>query len=156
MDIRRADLRDLPELCTVFRDAVLTLGPQAYSRRQVTAWAEFADADNFPLFVATAATFVAEDLAGIRGFCGVEEDGHVASVYVRPDSFRRGIASRLLAHVISYAADIGIPRLHAEASHFSRPLFHKFGFTDIRVETVKRNNVLFKRFLVERLAGSPH
>jgi len=151
MNIRRADSRDLPTLSQLYRDSVRALGPEAYSAEQIAAWSAFADADSFSLFITDAATFVAEDETGILGFCGIEADGHVTSVYVRADSFRQGIAGRLLSHVISYANDLEIPRLHTETSHFSRQLFHHHGFVDCGMETIERHQVTFERFLVERI-----
>ncbi len=156
MLIRRADSRDLPQLSQLYRDSVEAIGPTAYSPQQVTAWSAFAQADNFALFIATATTFVAEDASGIVGFCGIEADGHVASIYVRPDSMRLGIGSRLLSHVLLHANDLGLRRLHVEASHFSRPLFLRHGFVDSGTEVVERNGVSFERFLMERIAPDRH
>jgi putative acetyltransferase len=146
--IRFADLRDLPALRHLYQDTVRAIGPQAYSEDQVTAWAAFAEADTFPLFISTSTTFVAEDASGILGFCGVSEDGHLASLYVRHDCCRQGVGSRLLARALQHADDLGISQLHTEASHFSRPFFQQHGFADAGTETVKRAGVDFTRFLM--------
>ena len=151
MNIRRAQLTDLDAIRELFRAAVEVIGPQAYTDEQVAAWASFADADTFPLFDPMTNVFVAEDVSGILGFCGLSMSGYLASLYVRPDACRQGIGSKLLQHAIDCAVDVGIARLHTEASHFSRPLFLKHGFTDAGTEDVERAGVIFTRFLMERV-----
>ena len=151
--IRSADIGDLPDLRRIFRDAVEVLGPSVYSSAQVAAWAAFADETEFEGFILGANTSVAEIGAEIVGFCGIEDNGHITSVYVRPELSRRGIATRLLRFVMDRSGRPGSGRYHAEASLFSLPLFRRCGFQQVGTESVVRAGVAFERFLVERVAG---
>jgi len=150
MQIRLATTEDVISLAQLFAASVRAMGPDAYSPAQVDAWAASAESpETFRDFILRPTTYVAYDSSGAIGFCGLEPDGHVRSVYVRPDRARKGIGSRLLLHILAEAAGCGIERLSAEASEFSLPLFLKHGFHATGTETVERNGVAFTRHLVE-------
>lgn len=152
MDIRTAIEMDLPALATLFRETVLTNGPQHYSPAQVEAWAAVdAASPRFHQFILAVTTYVAEDDTAILGFAGIGDDGYVASAYVRHDSLHQGIGSLLLQAVLAHARSKQIQRLYAEASEFSLGLFQKFGFSQYATEVVDRNGVQFTRYLVEKV-----
>ena len=82
MKIRAATVLDIPALATVYRDSVKAIAPQRYSPEQVEAWAYFpSDTEAFNDFIFHPTTFVAELDGMIVGFSGVEENGHIASLY---------------------------------------------------------------------------
>lgn len=150
MNIRLANESDLLELAHLFRQTVLTHGPQHYTPAQTQAWAAFAsDTKHFRALILDVTTFVAADNTGILGFAGIAEDGHVASAYVRHDCIHQGIGSVLMKAVLEYAQRNHIQRLYAEASMFSLGLFKKLGFYRYDTETVARQGVQFERHLVE-------
>lgn len=150
MKIRVATVLDIPALAEVYRDSVKAIAPQRYLPEQVEAWVYFpSDTAAFNNFIFNPTTFVAELDGIIVGFSGVEENGHIASLYVRGDYNRQGIGSRLLENVIQYAKSHNIPQLYTEASEFSRALFNKFGFQVSETENVIREGVWFHRYLME-------
>lgn len=152
MKIRAATVLDIPALATVYRDSVKAIAPQRYSPEQVEAWAYFpSDTEAFNDFIFHPTTFVAELDGMIVGFSGVEENGHIASLYVHSNYNRQGIGSRLLETVIEYAQLHQISRLYTEASEFSRALFEKFGFQVSQTENIIREGVWFHRYLLEIL-----
>jgi putative acetyltransferase len=151
MNIRLAQESDLSELAELFRQSVLSTAPQRYTLAQTQAWAAFAtDADHFRQFILEPTTYVATDATGIVGFAGIALDGHVTSTYVRGDRIRQGIGSALMQVILDQASSDSITRLYAEASEFSLGLFKKFGFHLYDTEIVERQDVQFKRYLVER------
>ena len=151
LSVREAIASDIPALANLFRSAALGAGPEYYTPHQVREWAAFADEDEaFSHFILKATTLIAEEDAGIVAFGGIEADGHIASLYVRPDRLRRGIGSALLARLVELAVERGIKRLYAETNLLSRPLFEGFGFEWIDTETVERGEALFERYIVER------
>lgn len=155
MQIRLATRDDVIPLAQLFAASVRAIGPDAYSPAQVEAWAASAEQrETFRDLILRPKTYVACDSSGPIGFCGLEPDGHVVSVYVRPDCARQGIGGCLLRHIIAEAAASGIESLYAEASEFSLPLFLKYGFHVTGQETVERNNVTFTRHLVKRRLAS--
>ncbi|MEL7363956.1 MAG: GNAT family N-acetyltransferase [Bacteroidota bacterium] len=148
LPFRRATPADLPALAALYRDAVHTLGPLAYTPAQVAAWAATADEPRFEAFVLGPETLIVEDETGPIGFAGWRPDGHVASLYVRPDRTRQGLGLRLLTAVIESAQAAGVTRLHSEASVFSRPVFERAGFLVTGTEDIERRGATFTRYLV--------
>ncbi len=154
--MRVATEEDLAALQTVYADAVRTVGPSAYSEAQVQMWASFA-ADGVALrsWILNARMVVAEEeddggAPEIVGFCSLAADGHVNALYVMGDRVRQGIGSQLLAATLDHAQQQQMPRLYAEASEFSYPLFLKFGFEQTGTEVVDRHGVTFHRYLVAK------
>ncbi|MEM1239777.1 MAG: GNAT family N-acetyltransferase [Cyanobacteria bacterium P01_H01_bin.26] len=150
MNIRIAHETDLPELSELYYQTVLVHAPTYYTPAQTAAWASTAaDVDRFRQFILGVTTFVAINDTGIVGFAGIGKNGHIASAYVRYDCIHQGIGSILMQTVLNYAQNHHIQRLHAEASKFSLGLFTKFGFHLYATEVVDRQDVPFKRYLVE-------
>ena len=144
---------DLPQLRSIYADAVGCVGPNSYSAEQVKVWKGFSRADAFAEFVLGVNTHVAVADKGVVGFCGISDDGHVASIYVKPGWLGKGIATGLLDEVMCRYPSPTSGRYYAEASHFSLPLFERCGFRRTGIERVDRDGVVFERFLVERGAG---
>lgn len=156
VSIRIAAEDDLPSLAMLYTDAVRTTGPSAYSTQQVESWAATVDdADRFRDFILRPTTYVAVEDDQPVGFAGIEDDGHVTSVYLRGDRQRRGIGAQLMHVILDHARQANIDRLYAEASEFSLPLFLKIGFESIGTEKVERNGSIFLRHLVERAPPLP-
>ena len=85
----------------IYPDAVDVLGPSAYTPAQVDAWRAFASQATFGAFILDIQTYVAVVNGEIVGFCGINHDGHIASIYVRPDRCGRGIGTTLLRWVLA-------------------------------------------------------
>lgn len=148
--IRPAADGDIPELARLFATSVRTLQRTAYSPSQVASWAASAENEaRIRDLILHPRTDVAVNVSGFLGFAGIGPDGHVASVYVRPDRHRCGFGSRLLWTLINHATIVGIDRRYAEASEFSLPLFLKLGFRKSGTETFEHGGGLFVRHLVE-------
>lgn len=155
-DIRIATESDVEPLGELFVDAIRTAGPQSYTPPQVESWAaSVCDRARFRAFILNPTTFFAVDQTGPIGFCGIEDNGHIASVYLRGDRQRRGIGTRLIQHVLELATERRMARLYAEASEFSLPLFLKMGFQTVGTETVELNGEFFVRHLVELHIACP-
>ena len=150
MRIRRALAEDLPALREIYRDSVEVIGPSAYSGAQVRAWADVADLPLVEATICSNTTWVAELEDRVAGFCTLEPDGHVALLYVLGALNRRGVGSALLAWTLEHADVPAGTQFYAEASEFSRALFERFGFTDVRAERVVWNGAEFLRYNVRR------
>jgi putative acetyltransferase len=155
ISLRRARDADLQSLRAIYADAVRSVGPTAYSPDQVKVWSAFAGEMNFSAFILTVNTYLAVIDDQVVGFCGIADDGHVASIYVRPGWFGEGIASRLLSAALRLHPEPISGRYYAEASIFSLPLFERFGFRQTGSEQADRYGVTLERFLVERVATGP-
>jgi len=56
------------------------------------------------------------------------EDAEVLNVYTAPAHRRRGLARRLVEHVLSWSRAHGLRRISLHASEEGRPLYEKLGF----------------------------
>lgn len=148
---RRAVAADVPALATLYAHSARTLGPQVYSAEQVAAWQRFAqDAPAFADYVLRATTWLAADAQGPLGFCGIDAEGEVSSLYVRAEATRSGLGSALLAHAMGVARSQGQSRLAAWATPFSLPVFGRAGFALVRTVHEPFQGVMFERYRVER------
>ena len=150
MKIRRAVADDVSALRNLYAEVVLAVGPKAYEPDQVHAWAVFAREPAFDEFVTAVNTYVAVEADVIVGFCGIDDDGHIASIYVSSTCLRRGIGKTLLDFALAQHPTPTAGRYFAETSAFSLPLFERCGFARVGAEQVIRSGVMFERFLVER------
>lgn len=113
----------------VFLRAVRETARAHYSLVQVEAWAaEGADLDSWAAARAAADTHVAVVDGRIAGFVDLDDQGHIDLLFVDPDFGRRGVASALLAHVVTLARERGLSALTTFASLTSRPVFERHGF----------------------------
>lgn len=147
---RLAVAGDLAALAALYRATALALGPQVYTPAQVQAWARSTDdAAAFAHYVLDAETWLDEDNAGPRGFCGVAVQGNVGevhSLYVRASLTRQGIGTALLAHAMAHARTRGAVRFEAWATPFSRRVFERAGLTLERIASEPYQGVVFDRF----------
>jgi putative acetyltransferase len=156
---RRATAADVPALAALYAEAAITLGPQVYTPEQVAAWAGFgADTPAFRRYVLGASTWVAERASdglssgaapdGPAGFCGIDADGEVHSLYVRAGLTRQGLGSGLLAHAMAQARAGGVQHFNAWATPFSRPVFERAGLRWRQTVVQPYMGVLFERYRV--------
>lgn len=155
MEIRSAEETDLVSLVDLFTDAIEVQGQEYYAPDQVRAWADRATDSSFKDYVLSPTTFVAIDdfnddgLAGIpMGFSGYSMDGHITSLYVRPDCAGQGVGKALLTYVLDHARDNGVTKFHVEASTMAIPLFEKFGFKKSGFDEITVGTAKFKRQLM--------
>ncbi|MCB1874783.1 MAG: GNAT family N-acetyltransferase [Chromatiales bacterium] len=150
LEVRPAIEADLPVLRALYRDAVLGVGRTAYSAEQVDVWVNFSAEAGFEGFILSADTYVALKQGAIVAFCGLADEGHLASIYVGRAHQRCGIGLALLNYVLARHPHPSSGRYYTEASEFSRPLFLRAGFHLVGIEKVQRNGVGFERYLMER------
>jgi putative acetyltransferase len=144
---RRAQAADLQALAALYVHSAGTLGPLVYDAAQVQAWQRFGqDAAAFADYVLGACTWIADDADGALGFCGIDGEGEVRSLYVRAEATRRGIGSALLAHALQHARQQGQCRFAAWATPFSLPVFRRAGFVQVATVREAFQGVLFERY----------
>ncbi|WP_454064307.1 GNAT family N-acetyltransferase [Candidatus Nitrospira salsa] len=150
--IQQAEEKDIISMSHVYQSAIRAIGKEYYSPEQIAAWASYPDDKaKFKRWVQQASTFVAlAENSELVGFGGLEKTGRISSIFVEPGSMRQGIASALLTHLFAEAelADIGVLTTHA--SEFSKPLFIKFGFEVINIESTNLNGVDFTRYFMRK------
>jgi putative acetyltransferase len=145
--LRSFNPEDAEALADVYRDAVRTIGPQAYTEQQVSMWALYPDdIDEFRARLSRGLTLVAEEKGLVVAFGQLEPDDHLAFLYCSGSHCRRGIGSTIHRELEAHAFQKGVVRIHTEASRISRPFFAKHGYEVMEVEKAVRFGVEFERF----------
>src|SRR5690606_5667941 len=97
--------------------------------------------------------FVAEAEGALAGFVRADADGLVDLLYVHPERLRRGVASALLEAGCDWALAQGARRFETHASRAARPFFAAKGFRVEREQSVERNGVSLRNYLMIKDAG---
>lgn len=156
MHLRPATPDDLPALAAIYRDAVLNLGPAAYSPEQVTAWAAWpSDAVAFARHLSDGLTLVAEIDHQPAAFAQLQPADKVSLLYCKINYARRGLATALLGALEAAALRAGQMFLRTDASRIARPLFTARGFRVVAREEVGRGGITFERFSMRKLLLAP-
>lgn len=142
--VREATPEDGETIRAVHRESILGLGPAAYDRDQVEAWAAgCADADyaagiegEDPFLVATEG----DDIVGFGSLSvgppenyAVDVDAEITGVYVRPSVAGRGVGSALLAALEERARAAGVDRLGLTASANAVDFYESRGYERVRI-----------------------
>ncbi len=153
---------DVPTLAAIYASAARELGNWCYTAEQVAAWSTFgADTPAFRDYVLDARTWVAlpaeaAEVGGaetVLGFCGIDAEGYVPSLYVRPDHNHRGIGTALLAHAMADARQRGLRRFSAWCTPFSEPVFARAGLVVVERPLAEFEGVSFRRCRMATPAG---
>jgi putative acetyltransferase len=150
--IRRVLDSDFAQLVEIYTEAVRQTANTIYTPEQIDAWSAFpAKTEKFRQFVFGPETYATVVENSPVAFCGLGNDGHIASLYVHPDYNRMGYASKLLQYVMEGGERRGMRRFYTEASFLSKTVFERHGFVVDCVEEVDYDGVLFRRFKMVRL-----
>jgi putative acetyltransferase len=143
---------DFDKLRQIYSHTVKKLAPSLYSPSQVIAWSSAPNnVSQFHDFIFNADTYLLLKNGQIIGFCGLKNDGYIASFYLHPDFTRQGYGTKLLLYVLEMGIKQGISRFYTEASFFSQPVFSRCGFTISAMETVYYGNISFDRYKMEKI-----
>jgi len=146
---RLATAADLPALAQLYAQCARQLGSLVYSPEQVVAWQSFAqDAPGFADYVLGATTWLTDDELGPLGFCGVDAQGEVRSLYVRVSAVRQGLGTALLQQALHGARQQGLSSFVAWATPFSLAVFYRAGFALLRTVREPFQGVMFERYRV--------
>ena len=83
-------------------------------------------------------------------FAALEPDGHLDLFYVHKDAVRRGVGTRLYEAVEQEAREMGIRRIHTEASITARIFFERRGFQIREARTIVQSGVELTSFAMDK------
>lgn len=111
--------------------SITKVGPLAYNRAQVAAWAgktretwEWLEWHRAGDRITIA--FTADNEAA--AFSLLEADGHLDMLYCHPDHVRRGHALRLVEEASAFGRSAGLSTITTDASELARPVFLAAGY----------------------------
>lgn len=147
---------DAPRLTALFHNSVHRVPSPHDDTQQRRAWSPVVpDAAVWQRRMTARPTRVAMIGDTIVGFAEFDPPDHLDMLYVDADHQGQGVATALLDAVIAQARDLGARRLVTEASPIARPFFTARGFATRREETVERDGVALRRFVMERMLIDP-
>jgi putative acetyltransferase len=139
MKIRPAQIKDLNQICSLFKETVRTICIKDYSDQQIEAWAFAADNKiKWERKLETQLFLVAEEDDKILGFGSLEDGNYIDLFYVHKDFQGKGIGTTLLKELENKASLNG-SILYSDVSITAKPFFEKHGY-----KTIKKQNVLVK------------
>ncbi|NCO76277.1 MAG: GNAT family N-acetyltransferase [Cyanobacteria bacterium] len=149
---RLAVEKDFDTLRHIYSYTVTKLAPSLYSPSQVMAWSSASDnISKFHDFIFDANTYLLIENDEIIGFCGLKNNGYIASFYIHPHFTRQGYGTKLLSYVLDIGITQAVKKFYTEASFFSQPVFSRCGFTILEMETVFYGDVSFERYKMEKI-----
>lgn len=151
MEIRKADITDIPSLSKLFIETVSTINLQDYSVEQVQQWANcgidyepwIARLEKFDYYVCTIDE-------SIVGFASTYKISFVDMLYISKDHQRRGIAQFLFNYLHEIAQSNNAITMGAEVSITALPFFVKNGFNIVNEQIVTMNDVSLKNFVMTK------
>lgn len=148
MNIRKADVSDMPALRDLYQGTILTVNSKDYNPEQVAAWAgRGSRLSSLERRILTQHFYVAETPEKvITGFASLEDDGEFDMMFVHKDFQRQGIATLLTAAIIRQAQTLQLPSLTAYVSITAKPFFEKMGFRVVKAQTVDIDGVLLNNY----------
>lgn len=133
--IRRATVKDLHAILTLFEDCVRTSCIKDYNNAQIEVWVS--SVNNITKWIQRLENqyfIVAENNKSIVGFSSLEEGDYLDLMYVHKDFFLKGIAKSLYTVIENESVQSGALRLTSDVSITALQFFEKMGF-----QIIKRN-----------------
>ena len=137
----------------IFFDSIRLGTQDYYDEAQRHAWApRVPETSKWLSRLKSQTVFVAERNGRVVGFMTLAAEGYIDLAFVAPGAIGRGIGKQLYDAILSEASNLGVPRLHTEASHLARPFFERQGWSVVKSQTVTRgDDVAIPNFAMEKI-----
>ncbi len=136
----------------IFFDSIRLGTQDYYNEAQRHAWApRVPETSKLLSRLKSQSVFVAERNGRVVGFMTLAAEGYIDLAFVAPDAIGQNIGKALYDAILAEALRIGVPKLHAEASHQARPFFERQGWSVVKSQTVTRgDDVAIPNFVMEK------
>ena len=133
MNIRNATSVDVPAIVALFQQTILEATAHHYSNQQRQVWA--ARGTNITRWeerIAIQHFLLAEQQDQLVGFGSITSEGYLDVLYVHHAYQDKGIATRLLTALETWAEGRGLTKIIADASITARSFFERRGFSTVK------------------------
>jgi putative acetyltransferase len=149
--IRRYRGGDAEALTKLYRESVLEIGKEQYTREQVEVWASYADElEEIRHSLADGITLVAEAGGRPVGFGQLNPVSHVSFLYTSKEYPRTGVARAIYKRLEEFAVSQNVTKLDTRASRISRSFFEKMGFQLVSPVVDTRKGIEIECFIMEK------
>ena len=130
-----------------------SVGPSAYSPRQIEAWASFAGSQELIRGLREGHTLVAEDQQTIVAFGQLNPVDHIHLLYTMSSYCRRGLGRKIVRQLEEIARRQDVSSVTTNASVISMPMFSSLGYEIKEKELSTSGGIQFERYQMQhRLA----
>lgn len=157
MKIRTFKTGDARPLANLFYSTIHHVNKPDYNLEQLNAWApplETWDMKKWESSFSNKTVFIVDDNGKYAGFGELEENGHIDRFYINKDYVGLGVGTLIYEQIEAKAYSLKLSRLFVEASLTAKPFFEKMGFNLINEQTVLRNGIELKNFVMEKKLGT--
>ena len=151
--IRPLTEADIPEMQSLFRSTVLFINTKDYTQEEAEDWASCGNSVERWKTHLSNHQFVGAFNTDNKmvGYSSMNKDGYLHSMFVHKDWQGKGIASLLLTEVENMARQFGVTRITSEVSLTARPFFEKQGYSVIKSQKAKANQLELTNFVMQKL-----
>lgn len=148
MFLRKYLSSDCEQLAILFFQTIHSINAKDYTIEQVNAWASGnIDLTKWNESFFKNYTIVAVENDEIVGFGDITETGYLDRLYVHKDHQRKGIASAICDKL---EQAVSVKKITTHASITAKPFFEKRGYLVINDQTVIRNGISLKNYIMEK------
>ena len=147
MELRQYRESDCGEIWQLFYDTVHTVNAKDYTQAQLNAWApQNTDFLEWGKSRLRENTIIAVECEKIIGFGTIIiTSGYIDFLYVQKDSIGKGIGTAICNELEKSSQ---VNEITTYASITAKPFFEKRGFKAIKENSVERNGIIFRNYLM--------
>lgn len=141
--IRIANTSDISYLKELFKNTILSINTNNYTKEEANDWASCGNDDlHWQKLISELYFIVAEnELHQTVGFSSIDQEGYLHSMFVHSNFQKLGVATFLYKAIEAYAVNSNIHKITSEVSITARPFFEKQGFKVDATQKRKANKL---------------
>jgi len=151
MQIRLATVSDIDEIAQLYRETILTVNANDYTKEQIKAWAStYSNQAGWVRRMEEQYFYVSVLDKKIVGFASIDKFGYFDLLYVHKDYQGQGIATKLAAKIEEVARQNEMTEITVQSSLTAKPFFEQAGFKVTGEKRKLVNNVPFTNIILAK------
>lgn len=152
MELRQANIEDLGELTTLFKETIQTVNTADYNPEQIKVWSAGSQRIKRWENRIYNQYFILALIDGlIVGMSSLSVDGYLDLMYVHKNYQRQGIAQKLYKAIEQKAQKQQNAKITVDVSITAKPFFEQMGFDLIKVQELTIEGVKFNNNQMQKL-----
>ncbi|TYB76853.1 GNAT family N-acetyltransferase [Bizionia myxarmorum] len=152
IEIREAQIDDLSEITSLFRETILNLNSKHYTENQILAWASGADNTKKWTTRITKNYFIVAELHDqIVGFAYLTQGNYLEGLYVHKDHKRQGIGAKLLRVMESYVMMTGYKEIKSDIPKTALTFFDDYYYEVEKKQLKQIKSEMFDNYLIYKI-----
>lgn len=145
-----ANLSNIEEITSLFRDTIQTVNTKDYSPQEIEAWSKGADnIDNWVRRIDEHYFLLVRIQNILVGMASIDDNGYLDVIYIHHKHQGLGIAKSLLAKMIERAKSLGLTKITSDVSITAKPFFLYKGFEIVNPQLILCRGVVLRNYNVK-------